>query len=221
VVASLDVLSGMVDSNDESLRSILAIASHSTARVQRLVSSLLDLNRLEAGQPVVDQKLTDPQALIEQAARDTAPAVEGRRQHLTTSLPANLSPLWVDPDMARRVFTNLIENAVKFTPTEGHIEVGARTDGEWLELWVKDNGPGIPVDDQDRIFEKFTRLRGKDRPAGLGVGLAFCRLAVLGHGGRIWVKSQPGEGTQFHFTLPLATETQIARASNSSTQAHK
>lgn len=210
VVASLDVLSGMVDTSDESVRSILGIASHSTARVQRLVSSLLDLNRLEAGQPVVDQKLTDPQALIEQAVNDTAPAVDGRRQTLTTSLPANLSSLWVDPDMTRRVLTNLIENAVKFTPAEGHIEVGAKADGEWLELWVKDNGPGIPVDDQDRIFQKFTRLRGKDRPAGLGVGLAFCRLAVLGHGGRIWVTSQPGTGTEFHFTLPLATRGQIA-----------
>ena len=209
VVSSLEILSEMVDADDESAQTILSIASHSTARIQRLLSSLLDLNRLEAGQPVVDQKLTDPLALIEQAVKDMTPAVDGRHQILTSSAPAHLPLLWVDPDMARRVLTNLIENSAKFTPVEGRIEIGANTDGVWLELWVKDNGPGIPVDDQDRIFQKFTSLRGKDRPAGLGVGLAFCRLAVLGHGGRIWVNSQPGHGTEFHFTLPFATQEQI------------
>ena len=210
VVSSLEVLSEMVDTNDESVRAILAIASHSTARIQRLLSSLLDLNRLEAGQPVVDQKVTDPLLLIDQAVRDTTPAAEGRRQTLVSVAPPQLPRLWVDVDMTRRVLTNLIENAIKFTPTEGRIEVGAKPDGEWLELWVKDNGPGISAEDQERVFEKFTRLRGRDKPAGLGVGLAFCRLAVLGHGGRIWVQSQPGQGAEFHFTLPLATQRQIA-----------
>ena len=214
VVSSLEVLSEMVDANDESVRSILSIASNSTARIQRLLSSLLDLNRLEAGQPVVDQKMTDPASLIGQAVKDTSPAAEGRRQTLLNSVPSRLPPLWVDPDMARRVLTNLIENAIKFTPAEGKIELGAKVEGEWLELWVKDNGPGIPPADQKRVFEKFTRLRGKDKPAGLGVGLAFCRLAVLGHGGRIWVNSQAGEGTEFRFTLPLATQQQIAAQEN-------
>ncbi len=111
--------------------------------------------------------------------------------------------------MSRRVLINLIENAIKFTPTGGQIEVGAKPDGDWLEFWVKDSGPGIPPADQTRIFEKFTRLRGKDKPGGLGVGLAFCRLAVNGHGGRIWVVSQPGAGAEFHFTLPAATPQQI------------
>ena len=209
VVSSLEVLSTMVDPADESVRAILSIASNSTARIQRLLSSLLDLNRLESGQSVVDQKVTDPIALIEQAVKDTSPSVEGRRQSISTSLPVRQAALWVDPDMVRRILTNLIENAVKFTPAEGKLEVGARNDDKWLELWVKDNGPGIPTADQERIFEKFTRLRGKDKPAGLGVGLAFCRLAVLGHGGRIWVQSEPGKGTEFHFTLPLATQEQI------------
>ena len=209
VVSSLEVLSTMVDPADESVRAILSIASNSTARIQRLLSSLLDLNRLESGQSVVDQKVTDPIALIEQAVKDTSPSVEGRHQSISTSLPVRQAALWVDPDMVRRILTNLIENAVKFTPAEGKLEVGARIDDKWLELWVKDNGPGIPTADQERIFEKFTRLRGKDKPAGLGVGLAFCRLAVLGHGGRIWVQSEPGKGTEFHFTLPLATQEQI------------
>jgi PAS domain S-box-containing protein len=213
VVSSLEVLSDLIDPHDESAQTILTIAANSTARIQRLLASLLDLNRLESGQPVVDQKLTDPAALIEQAIKDTSPAAEGRRQHLSASLPPNLPPLWVDPDMVRRVLTNLIENAIKFTPSEGKVDVCAKPDGAWLEIWVKDTGPGIPAADQERVFEKFTRLRGKDKPGGLGVGLAFCRLAVLGHGGRIWVKSEPGAGAEFHFTLPMATQQQVVQES--------
>jgi PAS domain S-box-containing protein len=209
IVSSLEVLSSMINEQDESAHSILGIASHSTARIQRLVDSLLDLNRLEAGQPVADQKLADPIALVHQALKDVSPASDGRRQVLTANTPERLPFLWVDAGMCHRVLINLIENAIKFTPTEGNIEVGVKKEGEWLEFWVRDNGPGILPADQERIFEKFTRLRGKNKPGGLGVGLAFCRLAVQGHGGRIWVKSQDGKGATFHFTLPLATQQQI------------
>jgi PAS domain S-box-containing protein len=209
IVSSLEVLNEVVESENESAHSIIGIASNSTARIQRLLSSLLDLNRLEAGQPVADQKVVDPLPLIEQAIKDTTPAAEGRRQALRVDLPDRLPLLWVDADMCRRVLINLIENAVKFTPTGGAIQVRARQDGDWLEVSVKDNGPGIPPADQERIFDKFTRLRGKEKSAGLGVGLAFCRLAVNGHGGRIWVASQPAGGSEFHFTLPLATPQQI------------
>ncbi|MBV6394474.1 MAG: Adaptive-response sensory-kinase SasA [Anaerolineales bacterium] len=210
VVASLDMLSGTLGgANDDLAQSLLSIALQSTARIQRLISSLLDLNRLEAGQPVGEQKAADPAALIEQAVNDTAQTVEGRGQVLSMSLPPGLPPLWVNADMIRRVLTNLIENAAKFTPTGGRIEILAHADRDWLELCVKDNGPGIPIEDRERVFEKFMRLRGKNHPSGLGVGLAFCQLAVLGHGGRIWVEGQPGEGSAFFFTLPCATEKQI------------
>jgi signal transduction histidine kinase len=112
----------------------------------------------------------------------------------------------VDVDMTHRILINLLENAIKFTPVRGQIEVGAQTtDGAFVKFWVRDNGPGIPVADRERIFEKFTRLRGRERrPGGLGVGLAFCRLAVLGHGGNIWVESELNQGTAFWFTLPVA-----------------
>jgi two-component system, NtrC family, sensor histidine kinase KinB len=203
------VLSGLLSASDTQSHSILSIASNSTARIQRLVDSLLDLNRLEAGQPVVDQKVVNPLFLVQQAVKDVSPSSEGRRQNVVSKLADRLPLLWVDAGMVHRVLVNLLENAIKFTPTEGNIEVGAKKDGEWLQFWVCDNGPGIPPADRERIFDKFTRLRGKNTPGGLGVGLAFCRLAVQGHGGRIWVESQDGQGTAFHFTLPLATQQQI------------
>jgi two-component system clock-associated histidine kinase SasA len=131
---------------------------------------------------------------------------------LLSDLPAELPPIWVDEDMARRVLINLMENASKFSPAGGRIEVGARQEGSMVHMWVKDNGPGIPQAEQDHIFDKFIRLHGNNRPGGLGIGLAFCRLAVVGHGGQIWVESNASQGAAFHFTFPSATQEQLAGA---------
>lgn len=211
IVSSLDVLFSMVPEDDkETVQTILKIAENSTDRIQRLVSSLLDVNRLESGQPVADQKVVETIPLIQQAVLDVEPVARGRRQTVLADLPSELPPIWVDEDMARRVLINLMENSVKYTPPDGHIEIGAEQNGQWLHLWVKDNGPGIPAMEQDRIFDKFTRLRGNTKSGGLGIGLAFCRLAVVGHGGKIWVESEPGKGSVFHFTFPVATEEQVA-----------
>jgi signal transduction histidine kinase len=211
IVSSLDVLYSMVPEEDrETVLSILKIAENSTDRIQRLVSSLLDVNRLESGQPVADQKVVDPLTLVRNAARDVEPTAKGRRQALVVDLPAELPSIWVDEDMTRRVLINLMENACKFTPADGRIETGARHEEDgWVHLWVSDNGPGIPPAEQERIFDKFTRLRGTNKAGGLGIGLAFCRLAVLGHGGRIWVESDTGKGATFHFTFPVATKRQL------------
>jgi PAS domain S-box-containing protein len=214
IVSSLDVLFSMVPEDDkETVQTILRIAENSTDRIQRLVSSLLDVNRLESGQPVVDQKAVDPIALVQQALLDVESVARGRRQTISATLPIELPSIWVDEDMARRVLINLIENSIKFTPPDGQLEAGAEQEGQWVHMWVKDNGPGIPLVEQERIFDKFTRLRGTNKSSGLGIGLAFCRLAVLGHGGKIWVESEPGKGSIFHFTFPVATEEQLAAQS--------
>jgi two-component system clock-associated histidine kinase SasA len=159
---------------------------------------------------VADQKVVDPIQLITRAVLDVEPVAKGRRQTISANLPDELPPIWVDEDMARRVLINLMENSVKFTPPDGKLEAGASDEGDWVHMWVKDNGPGIPIAEQDRIFDKFTRLRGGTKSSGLGIGLAFCRLAVVGHGGRIWVESEPGVGSAFHFTFPVATKEQMA-----------
>jgi PAS domain S-box-containing protein len=211
IVSSLDVLYSMVPENDrETVETILKIAENSTDRIQRLVSSLLDVSRLESGQPVADQKAVNTMDLIQNAVRDVTPVTSGRHQVLLSDLPAELPPIWVDEDMARRVLINLMENASKFSPAGGTIEVGARVENNMIHMWVNDNGPGIPQAEQDHIFDKFIRLHGNNRPGGLGIGLAFCRLAVVGHGGQIWVESNPGQGAAFHFTFPAATREQLA-----------
>jgi len=204
IISSLDVLSTTFPpENSEMAQSVLMIARRSTARIQRLISSLLDVNRLESGQPVGERQSVSLSVLVKDAFDAVQPMTENRHQTLVSTLAARLPHVYIDMDMIRRVVINLLENASKYTPQKGKIELGARPDGNWMQVWIQDNGPGIPFADQERIFDKFTRLKGKDAPAGLGVGLAFCRLAVQGHGGRIWVESNPGQGSRFAFTLPI------------------
>jgi NtrC-family two-component system sensor histidine kinase KinB len=202
IVASLQMLNTLVE-KDETIRTMLTIASNSTTRIQRLINSLLDINRLESGQPIADQQAVSLATLVEEAIYNVEPTAAGRQQTIKREISANIPQLWVDADMIQRVLINLLENAIKFSPSEGNVEIGACDDSGWVKVWVKDNGPGIPHTDHERIFEKFTRLRGRDNPGGLGVGLAFCRLAIQGHGGRIWVESDAGNGTTFCFTLPV------------------
>jgi signal transduction histidine kinase len=144
--------------------------------------------------------------LIREAIRDVEPSYTARQQTLTDRANSVLPLIWVDVDMIYRVLINLLENAIKFTPVGGKIDVGAQIaqDGMSVNFWVRDSGPGIPASDYERIFEKFTRLRGRSKPGGLGVGLAFCRLAVNGHNGKIWVESELEKGTTFWFSLPVA-----------------
>jgi signal transduction histidine kinase len=196
--------------NAAGVKSVLSIASRSTDRMQRLINSLLDIHRLEAGNPIITQSAVDIVKLAEEAIEVVQPLAEGKQQTLESHLPANLPAVWVDQDMVRRILINLLENANKFTPMQGHVRLGGMRDGDMVRLWVQDTGQGIPREAQDQIFEKFTRLQAERFPKGLGLGLAFCRLAVQAHGGNIWVESQEGKGSRFMFTLPVASSDMTA-----------
>lgn len=206
IISSLDILSGLVNSNDnETVQSILAVATNSTTRIERLVNSLLDINRLESGQKIVNQNVVYLEALIQEAIKEVIPLAESRKQQVTSFVTNRELAVWVDKDMILRVLLNLLENATKFTPAGGSVFVDASNSGGWVTISIEDDGPGIPILDRERIFDKFTRLRGPNKPGGLGIGLAFCKMAVEGHGGKIWVESQNNVGTTFFFTLPMTT----------------
>jgi signal transduction histidine kinase len=95
-----------------------------------------------------------------------------------------------------------LENAVKYSPPNGEITLGARFDQDLTQIWIQDSGPGISAKEQEYIFDKFTRLNPEGDQKGFGLGLAYCRLAIEGHGGQIWIESEPGQGARFNFTLP-------------------
>jgi signal transduction histidine kinase len=130
-----------------------------------------------------------------------------KRLALENGVPPGLPLVSVDVELLRRVLQNLIGNAIKFTPAGGQITLEAQVDtanAQQVMVSVKDNGPGILPDLQAHLFQKF--VSGRVRGRGSGLGLAFCRLVVEAHGGRIWVDSAPGNGAAFHFTLPLADD---------------
>ncbi|MEW6717682.1 MAG: GAF domain-containing protein [Chloroflexota bacterium] len=212
VISSLDVLGSMTEiKSDPSLESVLKIAIRATERIQRLTNSLLDMSRLEAKQPVANQQPVAPLALISETIEAVLPLAENKHQDVRLTASKSLPLVYIDLDMMRRVIINLLENAIKFTPTHGKIFIGAEADKQYVTFWVQDTGPGVPLEEQESIFDKYSRSRDAKacKIKGLGLGLAFCRLAVEGHGGRIWVESKVGVGSRFLFTVPIANPDQI------------
>jgi len=202
VISSLEVMQlGLPD--DDQLHSVLSIAYRSSRRASRLVESLLDLTRLEAGKAVLNKTETSMSTLIAEAMEEVHPTADAKGQVLLFDLGSDLPPISIDEGMIRRVLINLVENASKYTHGQGEIRVRARKKDDAILISVSDQGLGIPKAEQDRIFEKFTRIQTEARPKGLGLGLAFCRLAVEAHGGKIWVESEESRGSTFYFTLPL------------------
>jgi signal transduction histidine kinase len=208
VVSSLDVLENMLslDEGNPAIQSLFKIAVRSTERIQRLTHSLLDINRLEAGQPIVNLQAVQPRQLIQDTLDAVSPIARNKNQQIFAEADETLPTVMIDGDMIRRVLINLTENAVKFTPPQGVIRIGAELDGKYVRMWVADSGPGIPKEKRESIFDKYTRLHGKGGPAGFGLGLAYCRLAVEGHGGRIWIENAANAGARFVFTLPLGED---------------
>ncbi len=204
VTASLDILSSLTSSDrDDTTVSLLNIAMRSSDRIQRLLNSLLDVYRLEAGQTIVNWKEVDPSQLVNDTIDILQPALDAKNQTVQKAISPDLPLISVDMDMIRRVLVNLVENASKFSPVDATIEVGVKKDGQLAKFWVKDNGPGIPAEDQERIFDKFSRLKVAGATKGMGLGLTFCRLAIQGHNGKIWVESNPDQGSTFFFSLPI------------------
>ena len=204
VLSSLEVLKSSMKDDDEALQTVLAIALRSGRRLSRLIEQLLDLEQLEAGQAVLHKSSGSLGTLVVEAVEEVHPVAEGKGHVLNFDLGSDNIPLVeMDAEMIRRVLINLLENAIKYSRAEGKISVTLDKLDNELRVGISDNGPGVPSEDQTRIFEKFARVQRKGRPKGLGLGLAFCRLAVEAHEGRIWVESQPGQGSTFYFTLPI------------------
>ena len=203
VVSSLDLLDTMLPADEAATRSLLEISKRSTERIQRMTDSLLDMSLLQAGQPIGKRNQVNATDLIYEAVEAIVSTINNKNQSISYKVSGNLPSMMVDQDMIRRVVTNLLENASKYSPAGCNIEVGAHRQDDLVCIWVQDHGPGIPASEHERIFDKFTRLKTESGPKGLGIGLAYCRLAVQAHGGRIWVESELGVGSRFEFTLPI------------------
>jgi two-component system phosphate regulon sensor histidine kinase PhoR len=172
----------------------------------QMVEELLELSRIESGQAPLHLAPTSVAELLIPPVDRLRPQAERAGLELTILLPPELPPVVADPDRARLVLTNLVHNAVKFTPPGGRITVAAEPAGDEVILSVQDTGVGIPIDDLSRIFERFYKADRARSGGGTGLGLAIAKHIVQGHGGRIWAESVEGQGSTFHFTLAVAVE---------------
>jgi PAS domain S-box-containing protein len=204
IISSLELLgmelhdTGFVD---EDLTLMLEIASKSSQRLRHLVLSLLDINQLEAGAPLVDLEYVPLEAIAQRVIDTIESSLETRRITIAREFEDNLPPVYANADMIERVIFNLVDNALKFSFAEQTITLSAESHNDDVRFAISDQGPGVPETYRDAIFDKFFRTPNSTAK-GIGLGLSFCRLAIERHRGRIWVTEAPGGGARFNFTLP-------------------
>ena len=194
------------DITDEPLKSeaqgLMEIANRSGQYLKDLIDSVLDLSRLEQGEAPLSRMTISLHDLLSEVEEQTRPQAEMKDLHIEFRLPEGERTIEVDRSMIRRVLVNLVDNAIKYTPTGGHIVVEGIFDDHTLTMSVTDDGPGIEKEKQRILFNKFTRATADASIQGVGLGLAFCKMAVEAHGGKIWLESKVGVGSRFSFTIP-------------------
>ncbi len=189
--------------DDERASRQLVIMQHSVRSMNRLILDLLDVTRIEAGSLAVAQEPVQVRALLNDALELFEGPAREREVSLTCSAPDAMPCVIGERDRLLQVLSNLIGNAVKFTPPRGRISVRARALDEHLDVSVEDTGPGIAGEDLPHLFDRFWQA-GRAKRAGTGLGLAIAKGIVEAHGGHIWAESLPGRGSTFHFTIPYA-----------------
>ena len=173
----------------------------------RLLNDLLDLARSDAGRLSIQPRPTEVAPLLEDVVRTMRAQTEAAGQQLREDVPPGLPPIEVEPDRIRQILMNLLTNAHEYTPEGASIEVAARALGAEVEISVTDDGPGIPDEQLQRIFDRFTRGDAglTQRVGGTGLGLAISKSLAEAHGGSISAESTVGQGSTFRLRLPIAT----------------
>jgi signal transduction histidine kinase len=187
----------------EYLQDILESGRH----LLSLINDILDLSKVEAGRMELELSEFDLPTAIENALILMRERASRRGIRLGSTIDPRLGMIGGDERKVKQALLNLLSNALKFTPEGGRIDVGARLHDDVAEVSVADTGIGIAPSDQDAVFEEFRQVGAADKKAeGTGLGLALSRKFIELHGGRIWVKSEPGTGSTFTFTLPLTID---------------
>jgi len=170
----------------------------------QMVQEFLDLSRIESGRVTFNRQPVDPRSLIEQAVERMA--LQAERSGLTIGMEDRgpVPAVNADAERIESVLTNLLHNAIKFTPPGGKISVSAYQKENDVVFSIRDTGVGIKPEDLSRIFERFYKADQSRSGGGTGLGLSIARHTVEAHGGKIWAESTPGQGSVFYFSLPLA-----------------
>ncbi len=194
---------------------MLEIADENTERLVRLVNNVLDLQRIESGDVTMEMQQCDAANLIIHAIEAMQPMAQ--QQGVTLESQPSETPIWADADYILQTLTNLLSNAIKFSTVGQTVTITVEKQGQQTLFQICDQGPGIPEDNLDSIFERFQQVDSSDsrRKGGTGLGLTICREIIEQHGGSIWVESQIGQGSTFAFTVPSSPRSRQEQKSTS------
>jgi two-component system sensor histidine kinase KdpD len=179
---------------------IAASMREEALRMNSLVNNLLDMARLQAGAVKLNRQWQPLEEVVGSALKSVHSTIADH--HIRVDLPDDLPLLEFDAVLIERVLSNLLDNAAKYTPGDSTIEIGAMPDGRNIDVWVADNGPGLPAGKEEQIFKKFERGQKESATPGVGLGLAICRAIVEAHGGTIRAENRFDGGARFIFSLP-------------------
>ena len=203
LMAQAEALAGSTPPLAAGQRAMADALREETVRMGRLVTNLLDMARIESGDVKLRLQWQPVEEVIGSALAASRAALAGHV--VATRVPADLPLVQYDAVLVERVLSNLLENAGKYTPPGSTVTVAAEQHGQWLNVAVTDDGPGLPPGQEEAVFEKFTRGERESAKPGVGLGLAICRAIVGAHGGTIRAANRPGGGAAFTFTLPVGT----------------
>lgn len=208
VIASIEwMMRGASGALNDQQRHVVQIANTSATHMLDMINTLLDISRLEAGRMPIERSRADIRSIVTDSVQRLASLALDRAIVIESDVDESLPHIYADVDLIGRVLQNLVSNAIKFSNRGGLVRVRAMVnrsdDGQDKVLVaVSDQGVGIAPGDRERIFAKFSQVG--ERRGGSGLGLAFCKQAIEAHGEHIWVESEPGRGSTFFFTLPIA-----------------
>jgi two-component system sensor histidine kinase KdpD len=205
LVSIIGVLSSLQEEgmglDEAAKRSMIQVARDEAERLNRLITNLLDVSRIEAGAMKVDRHPADVQEIVGAALEQLGE--QARKRTIKLSVPPDLPFISLDSGLMVQALFNVIDNAIKYSPEGSPVEIAARQEGHDVVIAVADVGPGIPEKDRTHVFDKFYRIQRPDKVTGTGLGLSICKGIVEAHGGRVAAENRIGGGTIIAITLPI------------------
>jgi signal transduction histidine kinase len=193
---------------------LLATAKSDCERLTKLVKELLNLSKLESGKFQIKKESINLRELVDEALKHLRVPLRMKGIEFETAIDSRLPAFSADREQLSWVITNLVSNALRYTPAGGKVTISAARENGVIQISVEDSGRGIPAEALESIFGKFVQVKqpADSTPGSVGLGLAIAKEVVEAHGGKIWVTSEMGKGSTFAFTIPFEPEAQLVPA---------
>jgi len=195
------LIDGVAGPVTEQQKKMLGVMDHASLKLLSLINDILDIAKLESGRMTINLSDCDLKMICQRSIEMAGGLALKKSITIRTESKEDFPKIKADPELIERVFSNLLGNALKFTPESGSITVSLKELSDRVEVSVEDTGEGIPPEYVERIFDKFQQVAGQ-RKGGTGLGLTICKHIVEAHSGEIWAESKLGQGAKFIFTLP-------------------